>query len=127
LTIFPTALVFEGTEIPCYSIEEIVAEKFRALLQRSYAAPRDYYDLWYILKQNMADWDKILSIIKLKFKYKGIAWNGYRNFFQEEKIGTVTNNWNNSLRHHVRDSEFPDAKTVVSELESICKSVAWSQ
>lgn len=47
-------------QIACYSIEEIIAEKLRALLQthqklvvRGWNRPRarDYYDLWFILKQ----------------------------------------------------------------------------
>lgn len=33
------------SEIPCYSITEVLSEKLRALIQRSYTAPRDYYDI----------------------------------------------------------------------------------
>ncbi len=52
-------------EIACYSIEEIVAEKMRALLQQQvkWPRPRDLYDLWFILcrsderfqKENLKD------------------------------------------------------------------------
>jgi predicted nucleotidyltransferase component of viral defense system len=38
-------------EMPCYSKEEIIAEKMRALLQQQmkWPRPRDLYDLWFIL------------------------------------------------------------------------------
>lgn len=42
--------------IPCYAIEEVLAEKFRALIQRSYTAPRDFYDIWFLSK-NYPDLD----------------------------------------------------------------------
>lgn len=37
-------------EIVCYDIREVLSEKLRALIQRSYTAPRDYYDIWYLSK-----------------------------------------------------------------------------
>ena len=41
-------------EMPCYSKEEIIAEKMRALLQQQmkWPRPRDLYDLWFILCQS---------------------------------------------------------------------------
>jgi len=41
-------------EIACYSKEEIIAEKIRALLQQQmkWPRPRDLYDLWFILCQS---------------------------------------------------------------------------
>ena len=43
-------------EIPCYDIKEVLSEKVRALIQRSYTAPRDYFDIWY-LSHNFRDLD----------------------------------------------------------------------
>jgi predicted nucleotidyltransferase component of viral defense system len=34
--------------MPRYKIEEVLSEKIRALIQRSYTAPIDYYDIWYL-------------------------------------------------------------------------------
>lgn len=39
-------LTDNALQIPCYSIEEVLAKKMRALIQRSYTAPRDFYDIW---------------------------------------------------------------------------------
>src|SRR5699024_8760890 len=38
----------------CYHISEVVSEKLRALKQRSYTAPRDFYDLYYLTE----NWEK---------------------------------------------------------------------
>ena len=39
-------LLYNTGQIPCYSLKEIFSEKIRALVQRSYSAPRDYYDIY---------------------------------------------------------------------------------
>ena len=42
--------LFEGNHISCYSLEEIVAEKMRAIAgQRRFAVSRDIYDIYQIL------------------------------------------------------------------------------
>jgi len=38
-------LTENALQVPCYRIEEILAEKIRSLIQRSYTAPRDFYDI----------------------------------------------------------------------------------
>jgi predicted nucleotidyltransferase component of viral defense system len=118
-------LCFEEIKIPCYSISEIVSEKFRALLQRSYSAPRDYYDLWYILRSEVIDWGKVVKIFEQKMAYKGLEWNGYQEFFNEKSIREMTHEWNNSLKGHIRIGELPDVDIVLSELKSICEKVSW--
>jgi predicted nucleotidyltransferase component of viral defense system len=123
---FSDSFHFEGIKIPCYSISEIVAEKFRALLQRSYSAPRDYYDLWYILREKVIDWEKVIKIFEQKMIYKGLEWNGYQAFFNEKSIREMTREWNNSLKGHIRDGELPDVEIVLSELKSICEKVSWT-
>ena len=50
-------LTENAQNIPIYNIHEVLAEKIRALIQRSYTAPRDYYDIWYLSKHISAiDW-----------------------------------------------------------------------
>jgi len=52
-------LTENAQNIPIYSINEVLAEKIRALIQRSYTAPRDYFDIWY-LSENIEniDWQE---------------------------------------------------------------------
>ena len=118
---FSDSLQFVGLEIPCYSIFEIVAEKFRSLLQRSYAAPRDYYDLWHILSSEKIDWNKLLVILKEKLIFKKIQYNNYEDFFEENRLKNVKREWKNSLQNHIRHVKLPDFEVVLEELKIICQ------
>ena len=118
---FSDSQQFAGLKIPCYSISEIIAEKFRSLLQRSYSAPRDYYDLWYILRAEKVDWEKLLVILKEKLIFKKIQYNGYGDFFEESRLKNVRQEWKNSLQNHIRHVKLPDVEVVLEELKIICQ------
>jgi predicted nucleotidyltransferase component of viral defense system len=122
---FSDSLGFSDIQIPCYSISEIISEKFRALLQRSYSAPRDYYDLWHLLQIKNIDWGKITNIFKLKREYKNLVWNGYQSFFDDNKLKSMEAEWKNSLHGHIRDGELPNVKIVLAGLKAICEKVQW--
>ncbi|MDR3339655.1 MAG: nucleotidyl transferase AbiEii/AbiGii toxin family protein [Candidatus Symbiothrix sp.] len=122
---FSDSSCFEGIKIPCYSLLEIISEKFRALLQRSYSAPRDYYDLWHLLKSENIDWEKITNIFKQKLEYKNLIWNGYQSFFAENRLKSMKAEWKNSLHGHIRDGKLPDVEFVLSELKTICEKIHW--
>lgn len=101
----------------CYPIEEILAEKFRALLQRKYAAPRDYYDLWYIITNHTTEiqWDKVASVFKEKCQYKNIICNTPEDFFDKNRMNNSEKEWSNSLKHHL--SKVPLFDTVITDLK----------
>ena len=100
----------------CYSIEEILAEKFRALLQRNYAAPRDYYDLWYITNHNaQIQWDKVASTFKEKCQYKNITCNTSEDFFNTNKMIYCEKEWVNSLKYHLR--QVPLFGVIIADLK----------
>ena len=89
--------------IPCYSMEEIVSEKLRAILQRNYAAPRDYYDLWYIITQiDRINWIEISSAFKTKCAFKNISFNSVQDFFVKSKMISCKKEWEHSLNHHMK-------------------------
>lgn len=54
-----------------YCLEEMLAEKLRALLRRSY--PRDLYDVWYLLTVQRAhlDQSRFRRVVTAKFQHKG--------------------------------------------------------
>ena len=55
----------------------MLAEKLRALIQRSYTAPRDFYDIWYLSNiQDSIDWSEIKSAFHEKMKFKNIEFEG---------------------------------------------------
>ena len=56
----------------CYSLEEILAEKLRSILQRGKA--RDYYDVWRLLQEKADHFDPyvVQSILVQKCAHKGL-------------------------------------------------------
>lgn len=92
------------------SKEEILAEKLRALIERTRA--RDYYDVWRLvqLRINKAE-SKRLFLEKMKFKR--IVWTGVTDFFPPGLEGKLTGYWGD-LGNLVQP--VPDMRTVLSEL-----------
>jgi predicted nucleotidyltransferase component of viral defense system len=64
---FTGKMLFEGGEVSCLALNELVAEKMRAAAIRKTIAPRDFYDLDFILRQgfNLADND-VLELFRRK-------------------------------------------------------------
>lgn len=111
-------------EIPCYAIEEVITEKLRAMLQRKYTAPRDYYDLWYILTvyKPTLNWQKILEAFKSKIAFKGIECNSVDLFFTDKNIKTLQSHWGGSLGHHLAVNALPPVDKVISDLKLVLNS-----
>ena len=64
--------LFDGGTIQCLNLKELVAEKFRAAATRLTIAPRDFYDLGYILRSgfNFGD-NELRALIKTKLAEDG--------------------------------------------------------
>lgn len=103
--------------IPCYSIQEVLAEKLRALIQRSYTAPRDFYDIWF-LSRNVPnlDWDAIKEAFLRKMMYQNIEFTGIDQMINEENDKQLKAAWNNSLAHQISNDNFPDFGLVRDEI-----------
>lgn len=94
-------------KIPAYALEEILTEKVRAFYQRSYKAPRDFYDVWYLLQNNtFNNWDQISNILKEKCKLKNVVVNP-ELFLQDDIKKTVSISWQQSIAHHLSPSQLP--------------------
>lgn len=65
--------------INCFSAEEILAEKVRAILSREQG--RDYYDLWFLLAHGTAIREDFISE---KLKYYKLAWPSAKKTLQEK-------------------------------------------
>ena len=114
-------------EIKTYPLEEIVAEKLRATLQnvatlkrRGWTRPRarDYYDLWNILgtyRDNL-DLSEFISLLQSKCATRDIVFAGPEDFFDDQLLGLVHNNWEQALKTLVPD--LPESKPVISELRA---------
>lgn len=64
--------LFDGGKVNCLSLKEIVSEKLRAAALREVIAPRDFYDLDFILRHdfNLAD-KEVVELFKKKVEEDG--------------------------------------------------------
>jgi len=111
--------------VPVYSLEEIVAEKLRAILQhlrslerrgwvRSRA--RDYYDLWRILGayRERLDVSDFTPLLREKCALKDVVFSGPESFFPELILEAVEKAWKQWLEPLVPN--LPPYKTVIEDL-----------
>jgi predicted nucleotidyltransferase component of viral defense system len=88
--------------ISCYSILEIISEKLRALVQRSYSAPRDIYDIYHLTNDCSLDaWIKIKSVFLEKMNHKDLEYLGPDQLINKDKMNTIIKAWDTSVAHQV--------------------------
>jgi predicted nucleotidyltransferase component of viral defense system len=108
--------------IPCYSIEEVLAEKMRALIQRNRGEARDYFDLWYIKTHiNEIDWQGVKEAFFKKCIFKNIVFNDVSDLFKPERMKQVAITWDKRLSHQLQNQV--DRELVISELEGFFKEL----
>ena len=97
-----------GAAVRVYSLEEIVAEKLRAILQQAAARrergwsrsrARDHYDLWRVLgsyggRMDLTGFD---ALLREKCAARGVAFEGPEDFLREEMLADVARTWQQSL------------------------------
>lgn len=100
--------------VPAYSLEEILAEKLRSLLQRTRV--RDYYDIWYLLgrQRGRIDLARARQIFLKKAAYKKIVFTGPPQFLVPEKIEAARAYYAAQVKNQVR--ELPPFDTIISGL-----------
>lgn len=111
-------------QIPCYSLQEVLAEKLRALIQRSYTAPRDFYDIWY-LSSHITDlnWPDIVQAFHAKMKFKGLVFTSVDQMINEENDNRLASAWNNSLAHQIPGTALPEYEQVKADLLTLFKEL----
>jgi predicted nucleotidyltransferase component of viral defense system len=112
-------------DVRVYSLEEIVAEKLRAILQHvetlekrgwSRSRARDYYDLWRVLgaykdRMDLSDFD---SFLHQKCAVRDVVFTGPKDFFQDRMLAYVEKTWNQWLGPLVPG--LPSFETVIGGL-----------
>jgi predicted nucleotidyltransferase component of viral defense system len=96
-----------------YSLEEILAEKLRTMLQRFY--PRDIYDIYFIPTIGKIDNSIMKNIFIEKCNHKKVHFAGWNNFFEKDKLNSARSAWNISLRHLVEN--LPESELVIERLK----------
>ena len=115
---------FINTSVACYSIEEVLEEKLRALIQRKYTSPRDSFDIWY-LKSNMEelDWNKIKIAFLRKTKNKKISFEGPEQLLNKRKIQILRRHWSNQLTNQFPKDKIPGCDLVINDLVPFFKTL----
>ncbi len=112
-------------EVQTYALEEIVAEKLRAILQHtdklhergwSRSRARDYYDLWRVMGTygEQMDLSDFLSFLHEKCAVRNVSFEGPESFFQETMLAYVEKTWQQWLDPLI--PELPTFETVIREL-----------
>lgn len=112
-------------EVRVYALEEIVAEKLRAILQHveklqergwSRSRARDYYDLWRVLGsyRDRMDLSGFPAFLREKCAVRSATFTGPDDFFQEPMLAYVEKTWRQWLGPLVPG--LPSFETVIGEL-----------
>lgn len=112
-------------EIHVYALEEIIAEKLRAILQHvkkleergwSRSRARDYYDLWRLLgnHQNRMDLSDFDFLLREKCAVRAVTFKGPEDFFQGAMLAYVERTWDQWLGPLV--PQLPAFERVIGEL-----------
>lgn len=95
-------------------------------MQRSYPAPRDYYDLWFLTKNLDESTGKgIVETFQKKCTFKAVEFNSPEDFFMHSELVKVQKAWDNSLSGHLAEYQLPTFEKVVIELKNACKLIKW--
>ncbi len=112
-------------QVRVYALEEIVAEKLRAILQHmekletrgwSRSRARDYYDLWRILGayKDQMKLDGFDAFLRVKCAAKNVSFQNEEDFFRGKMLTLVEKTWEQWLGPLVPD--LPPFQTVIGEL-----------
>jgi len=99
------------------SLEEIFAQKLRALVQRKKV--REYYDIWRMLEQEV-NHREVGRLFPRKLKAKGIEWNGLQDVFPSDLEAVLAGYWEKELGRLVHP--VPAMNTVLRQLKA---SLGW--
>lgn len=111
--------------IMVYALEEIVAEKLRAILQHmeklesrgwGRSRARDYYDIWRILGtyKGQMNLNGFGDLLRAKCALKNVEFKDEEDFFRENMLKHVEKTWEQWLGHLVPD--LPSFQIVINSL-----------
>jgi predicted nucleotidyltransferase component of viral defense system len=104
-------------QLLCYSLEEILVEKLRSIMQRM--QPRDFYDIWYLSEVHEMNIDFYTSEFKLKCENKKI---NPTKFYEKlnQRLHQYKGRWQKSMADQIHD--LPDFEQVEREVIRNLKS-----
>ena len=101
----------EEHKLLCYSLEEILIEKLRSVMQRMQA--RDFYDIWYLLEIHGLELNFYKNEFIAKCESKDINPSDFFNKL-EQRLPQYKARWQKSMKDQIKD--LPDFEQVEREL-----------
>jgi len=101
----------EEHQLLCYSLEEVLVEKMRAVMQRMQA--RDFYDIWYLMEQQGMEVDFYLNEFKTKCDSKELKHTDFPKKLTE-RLPQYKGRWQSSMNEQIKD--LPDFDQVEREV-----------
>lgn len=108
----------EAHKLLCYSLEEVLVEKMRSVMQRMQA--RDLYDIWYLLKEHEMDAEFYLNEFEAKCQSKNIRYSDFSDKLTE-RLPQYKARWKSSLSEQIKD--LPDFDRVEREVKKQVKKL----
>ncbi|MBX7206648.1 MAG: nucleotidyl transferase AbiEii/AbiGii toxin family protein [Bacteroidia bacterium] len=108
----------EEHQLLCYSLEEVLVEKMRSVMQRMQA--RDFYDIWYLLEEHGMDADFYVSEFETKCKSKDLIHADFSKKL-DERLPQYKGRWKSSMSEQIKD--LPDFDQVEREVQRHLKKL----
>lgn len=105
-------------QLLCYSLEEVLVEKMRTVMQRMQA--RDFYDIWYLLEEHEMDADFYMSEFEAKCKSKDLIYTDFPKKL-EERLPQYKGRWKSSMSEQIKN--LPDFEQVEREVQRHLKKL----
>jgi predicted nucleotidyltransferase component of viral defense system len=105
-------------KVLCYSLEEVLIEKMRTVMQRMQA--RDFYDIWYLLTQNEMNIEFYIKEFEAKCKSKFLIHSDFPHVLNK-RLPQYKARWKSSLSQQIKD--LPDFEQVEREVLRQLKEV----
>ncbi len=109
---------FDNLKIRAYSLEEILSEKLRSLIQRKYTSPRDCFDIWFLNKNYPElNWRIIKNAFFKKMQNKNLRFYNVNQLINDEKEKVLKKHWETQLANQFPKDKIPDYNLVINELK----------
>jgi len=104
--------------VKVYSLETILSEKFRAILERGYI--RDYYDAWRLIKTEEFDKAAVKSLFLEKLKLRNTEFTNVDQLFPDNIVETLESYLENGLTR-LSNEPLPTMETMINESKKLFK------
>ena len=109
-------------QLLCYTLEEVLVEKLRSVMQRMQA--RDFYDIWYLLEEYGIGAEFYLSEFEAKCKSKDLLHTDFQKKL-DERLPQYKGRWKSSMSEQIKD--LPDFEKVEREVQRHLKKLKFQQ